>query len=63
MKYNITCDGEVIETIDLPIMLQRDRDRIRQDIANTYGVPVHYLKLSPVTRSYNGNAQENIRFS
>lgn len=45
--YNITIDGHVIDTIDLPTMNQQERDAVRQDIANTYAVPRHYIKLRP----------------
>lgn len=47
-QYSITVDGFEIDTIELPKMPQEMYNKIRQDIANTYAVPVHYICLEPM---------------
>jgi len=47
-KYNVTVDGFKIDAIELPKMPEKKFNKIRQDIANTYAVPVHYICLDPV---------------
>ena len=47
-QYSVTVDGFEIDTIELPKMPQKRYNKIRQDIANTYDIPVHYICLDPV---------------
>lgn len=45
IPYSVQVDGFEIARITLPPMTQSGRDQIRQMIANTYGVPRHYIRM------------------
>lgn len=44
--YRISVDGFKIGEISLPAMTQNERDQVRNNIAASYHVPRHYIRLS-----------------
>lgn len=56
IDYTVRVDGHIITTIhNLPIiMTAAKRDQIRRDIAVTYSIPKHYIRLFPMTFASNG---------
>lgn len=50
MIYYICVDGEKLGEVKLDPMPQKDRDEVRNLIAQDYHVPVHYIRLMPKFR-------------